>query len=211
MCKTVIEPQLSAPVQKRTKHHHISFSPAHCTVKLLWPPSIKFDHGSTSWQSCLFDCCSVACGCRDLCGRNNLCPKSRICVWSLVCWSCCAPFCLPYFLLLYSPASLPLSGGVGSECFSTGVLQGPPRISCCGPCSRPHDVKKHRQAMQQIWPTRVAQNQALGVCRRICSWHPSMLHSRERRLTVDDNHHIERIRRKMLFIPVDSGNVQDVP
>ena len=29
---------------------------------LLWLPSIKFDHGSKSWLSCLFDCCSVACG-----------------------------------------------------------------------------------------------------------------------------------------------------
>ena len=29
---------------------------------LLWHPSIKFDHGSTSWLYCLFDCCSVACG-----------------------------------------------------------------------------------------------------------------------------------------------------
>ena len=38
----------------------------------LWPPSIKFDHGSTSWLSCLFDCCSVACGCRDRCGRTGL-------------------------------------------------------------------------------------------------------------------------------------------
>ena len=50
--------------------------------------------GSTS---CLLDCCSVACGCRDRCGRNNLCRKSCICVWSLVCWSCCAPFCRPFF------------------------------------------------------------------------------------------------------------------
>ena len=48
-------------------------------------------------MSCLFDCCSVACGCRDRCGRNNLCRKSRICVWSLVCWSCCIPFCGPFF------------------------------------------------------------------------------------------------------------------
>ena len=39
---------------------------------MLWPPSVKFDHGSTSWLSCLFDCCSVACGCRDRYGRNNL-------------------------------------------------------------------------------------------------------------------------------------------
>ena len=52
---------------------------------LLWPPSVKLDHGSTSWLSCLLDCCSVACGCRDRCGRNNLCRKSRICVWSVVC------------------------------------------------------------------------------------------------------------------------------
>ena len=51
----------------------------------IWPPSIKFDHGSTSWLSCLFDCCSVPCGCRDQCGRNNLCHKSHICVWSVVC------------------------------------------------------------------------------------------------------------------------------
>ena len=34
---------------------------------------------------CLFGCCSIACGCRDLGGRNNLCRKSHICVWSLVC------------------------------------------------------------------------------------------------------------------------------
>ena len=69
-------------------------------------------------MSCLFDCCSVACGCRDQCGRNNLCSRSRICVWSLVCWSCCVPFCRPFFLLLHSPASFALSLGVGSECFS---------------------------------------------------------------------------------------------
>ena len=75
----------------------------------IWPPSIKFDHGSTSWLSCLFDCCSVACGCRDPCGRNNLCHKSHICVWSLVCWSCCAPFCRPFLLLLHLPASFPFS------------------------------------------------------------------------------------------------------
>ena len=62
----------------------------------IWPPSIKSDHGSTSWLTCLFNCCSVACGCRDRCGRNNLCHKSSICVWSLVCWSCCAPFCRPF-------------------------------------------------------------------------------------------------------------------
>ena len=31
----------------------------------IWPPSVKFDHGSTSWLSCLLDCCSVACGCID--------------------------------------------------------------------------------------------------------------------------------------------------
>ena len=47
-------------------------------IIVLWPPSIKFDHGSTSWLSCLLDCCSVTCGCRDRCGRNNLCHKSRI-------------------------------------------------------------------------------------------------------------------------------------
>ena len=63
----------------------------------------------------VFDCCSIACGHRDRCGRNNLCRKSRICVWSLVCWSCCAPFCRPLFLLLHSPASLPLTWGVGSH------------------------------------------------------------------------------------------------
>ena len=39
------------------------------------PPSIKFDHGSTSWLSCLFYYCRIACGCRDRCGRNNLCAK----------------------------------------------------------------------------------------------------------------------------------------
>ena len=55
---------------------------------MLWPPSVEFDNRSTSWLSCLFDCCGVAQGCRDRCGRNNLCRKSRICVWSLVCWSC---------------------------------------------------------------------------------------------------------------------------
>ena len=51
----------------------------------VWPPSIKFDHGSTSWLSCLFDCCSVACGCRDLCGGNNLCRKvAFVCgLWSV--------------------------------------------------------------------------------------------------------------------------------
>ena len=69
---------------------------------------IKFDHGSTCWLSCLFDCCSVACGCRDRCGRNNLCRKGHICVWSLVCWSCCAPLCGPFFLLLQSPAFFPV-------------------------------------------------------------------------------------------------------
>ena len=64
------------------------------------------------------------------CGRNNLCHKSRIWV-SLVCWSC-APFCRPFSLLLHSLASLPVSWGVGSECFSTtcGRLQGPPRTQC---------------------------------------------------------------------------------
>ena len=72
----------------------------------IWP-SIKFDHGSTSRLSCLFDCCSVACGCRDRCGRNNFCRKSRICVWSLVCWSCCSPFCRPFFLLLHSQLLFP--------------------------------------------------------------------------------------------------------
>ena len=54
-------------------------------IILIWPLLIKFDHGNTSWLSCLFDCCSVVCGCRDWCGSNNLCRKSRICVWSLVC------------------------------------------------------------------------------------------------------------------------------
>ena len=48
--------------------------------KYTWSPSIKFDHWSTSWLSCLYDCCSVACGCRDRCGRNHLCRKSGICV-----------------------------------------------------------------------------------------------------------------------------------
>ena len=67
----------------------------------IWPLLIKSDHWSTSWLSCLFDCFSVACGCRDRCGRNNLCHKSCICVWSLVCWSCFAPFCWPFLLLLF--------------------------------------------------------------------------------------------------------------
>ena len=56
------------------------------TYIYIWPPSIKFDHGSTSWLSYLFDCCSVACGCRDRCGRNNLCRKkiAFVCgVWSV--------------------------------------------------------------------------------------------------------------------------------
>ena len=34
----------------------------------MWPPSVKFDHGSTCWLSCLLNYCSIACGCRDLCG-----------------------------------------------------------------------------------------------------------------------------------------------
>ena len=58
----------------------------------IWPPLFTSDDGSTSYLSCLFDCCSVACGCRDWCGRSNFCCKSRICVWSLVCWSCCLGF-----------------------------------------------------------------------------------------------------------------------
>ena len=127
-----------------------------------WPPLIKFDHGSTSWLSCLFDCCSVACGCRDWCGRNNLCWKSCICVWSLVCWSCCAPFWGPFFLLLGSPASFPLTWGVGSGCFSTscGRLQGPPRtrcwcwvllyLSCRHPCSR---AESDLYDTQMMWST----------------------------------------------------------
>ena len=35
------------------------------SILLLWPPPIKFDHGSTSWVSCLFDCCSIVYGCRN--------------------------------------------------------------------------------------------------------------------------------------------------
>ena len=133
-------PQASwLPAEDREPHQH--------RQHFAWPPSIKFDHGSTSWLSCLFNCCSVACGCRDWCGRNNLCHKSHICVWSLVCWSCWSPFCRPFFLLLHSSASFPLTWGVGSECFSTscGRLQGPPRtrcwcqmlscLSCRHPCS----------------------------------------------------------------------------
>ena len=52
-----------------------NFTCCHTEI-FLWPPSIKFGHGSTSWLSCLFDCCSVACGCRDRCGRNNLRDRS---------------------------------------------------------------------------------------------------------------------------------------
>ena len=66
-------------------------------------------------------------------------------LWSVK--SCCTPFCGPFLLLLHSPASFPLSWGVGSECFSTscGRLQGPPKnrcwcqvlscLSCRNPCS----------------------------------------------------------------------------
>ena len=78
--------------------------------RIIRPPSIRFDHGSTSWLSCLFDCCSVACGCRDRCGRNNLCRKSRNCVSSLVCWSCCAPFCGSFFLLLCCHTEMKAAG-----------------------------------------------------------------------------------------------------
>ena len=50
----------------------------------------------------------------------------------MVYWRSCAPFCGLFFRLLRSPASLPLTWGVGSECFSTscGQLQGPPRTRC---------------------------------------------------------------------------------
>ena len=96
----------------------------------IWPQSIKTDHGSTSWLSGLIVAASLVAVETD--EGENLCRKSRICVWSLVCWSCYAPFCRPFFLLLYSPVSFPLSWGVGSGCFSTscGRLQGPPRTRC---------------------------------------------------------------------------------
>ena len=67
------------------KRCHIPSSAYSCIILqttqnyYLWPLSINFDHGSTSWLSCLFDCYSVACGSRDRCGRNNHCRKSRIC------------------------------------------------------------------------------------------------------------------------------------
>ena len=45
---------------------------------LLSPLSIKFDHGSTSWLSRLFECCNITCGCRGRCGRNNLCTNVKV-------------------------------------------------------------------------------------------------------------------------------------
>ena len=116
----------------------IQHSQEQVTTIVVCSPSIKFDkfdHGCTTWLSCLFNCCCMAWGCRDRHGRNNLCRKGRICVWSLVCWSCCTPFYAPppfFFLLLCSSSALPLTWGVGSECFSTscGWLQDPPRAGC---------------------------------------------------------------------------------
>ena len=49
----------------------------------------------------------------------------------------------------------------------------------------------HRQARQQIWPTCVS----LWGLQRICSWHPSMRHSRERG-SSQRNYHIECRRRR---------------
>ena len=51
----------------------------------------------------------------------------------------------------------------------------------------------HQQARQQIWPICVSLKTNLpssGGLQRICSWHPSMRHSRERG-SSQRNHHIE--------------------
>ena len=62
---------------------HLTANTPEVAVSLYQGPlSIKFDHGSTSWLSCLFDCCSVAYGCRDRCGRSNLPQKLHLCVVS---------------------------------------------------------------------------------------------------------------------------------
>ena len=56
----------------------------------------------------------------------------------------------------------------------------------------------HQEAMQQICPLVCPSKQNSGGLQRICSWHPSMRHSRERG-SSQRNHHIDRRRTSWLF------------
>ena len=93
-----------------------------------------------------------------------------------MCWSYRAPFCVSAGLVLRSPVSLPLSGGVGSGyfCTSCGQLQGPPPACCI-------DVDRLRVSLADIRVTHPSETSGslpalhrgclLGCGHRSCAGH----------------------------------------